>query len=80
MGGSVPEEKSSFKMLGIDISSKLDWSSHTISTAKTAFKKIGALICSMNFFLLTLYFYKCTIHGHTWNTVVMSRKVPIVAT
>ena len=49
MNGSVLEEKSSFKMLGLTFSSKLDWSSYIISIAKTASKKIGALICSMMF-------------------------------
>ena len=36
MDGSVLEEKSSFKMLGLSFSSKLDWSSYIISIAKTA--------------------------------------------
>ena len=49
MEGSVPEEKSSFKMLGLTFSSKLNWGSYIISFAKTAFKKIGALIHSMKF-------------------------------
>ena len=40
MDGSVLEEKSSFKMLGLTFSSKLDWGSHIISIAKTASKKI----------------------------------------
>ena len=44
MDGSVLEEKSSFKMLELTLFSKLDWGSYIISTAKTAFKKIGALI------------------------------------
>ena len=47
--GSVLEEKSSFKMLGLTFSSKLDWGSYIISIAKTASKKIGALIRSMKF-------------------------------
>ena len=50
MSGSVLEEKSSFKMLGLSFSSKLDWSSYVISIVKTGFKKIGALIRSMKFF------------------------------
>ena len=49
MDGSVLEEKSFFKMLGLTFSSKLDWGSYIISIAKTTFKKIGALICSMKF-------------------------------
>ena len=40
MGGSILEEKSSFKMLGLTFSSKLDWSSYIISIAKTTSKKI----------------------------------------
>ena len=46
---SIPEEKISFKMLGLTFSSKLDWGSYVISIAKTASKKIGALIHSMKF-------------------------------
>ena len=42
-------EKLSFKMLGLTFSSKLDWDSYIISIAKTASKKIGALIRSMKF-------------------------------
>ena len=49
MDGSLLEEKSSFKMLGLTFSSKLDWGSYIISIAKTASKKIGALIHSMKF-------------------------------
>ena len=47
MEGSVLEEKSSFKMLGLTFSSTLDWGSYIVSIAKTASKKIGALIRSM---------------------------------
>ena len=62
MDGSVLEEKSSFKMLGLTFSSKLDWGSYIISIAKTASKKIGALICSMKFLSpeVVLYLYKST--------------------
>ena len=49
MGGSILEEKSSFKMLALTSSSKLDWGSYIISIAKTAPKKVGALIRSMTF-------------------------------
>ena len=38
---SLLEEKSSFKMLELSFSSKLDWSSYIVSIAKTDFKKIG---------------------------------------
>ena len=74
MDGSVLEEKSSFKMLGLNFSSKLDWGSYIISIAKTAFKKIGALIRSMKFLSpeVALYLYKSTIRPwmeycrHVW--------------
>ena len=74
MDGSVLEEKSSFKMLGLTFSSKLDWGSYIISTAKTASKKIGAFIHSMKFFSpeVGLYLYKSTIpscmqyYCHVW--------------
>ena len=48
--GSILHEKSSFKILGLTLSSKLDWGSNIISVTKTASKKIGALIRSMKFF------------------------------
>ena len=50
-------------MLGLTCSSKLDWGSYIISIAKTASKKIGALIRSMKFLSpeVTLYLYKSTI-------------------
>ena len=64
MEGSFLEEKSSFKMLGLTFSSKLDWGSYIISIAKTASKKIGPLIRSMEFLSpeVALYLYKSTIH------------------
>ena len=81
MDGSVLEEKSSFKMLGLTFSSKLDWGSYIISIAKTASKKIGALIRSMAFLSpeVALFLYKSTI-AHVWNTVAMSGLVPLIAT
>ena len=74
MDGSVLEEKSSFKMLGLTFSSKLDWGSYIISIAKTASNKVGALIHSMKFLSpeVALYLYKSTIHPcmgyccHVW--------------
>ena len=49
-------------MLGLT-SSKLDWGSYIISIAKTASKKIGALIRSIEIFspVVALYLYKSTI-------------------
>ena len=63
MDGSALEEKSSFKMLGLSFSFKLDWGSCIISIAKTASKKIGAWIRSMKFLSpeVALYLYKFTI-------------------
>ena len=49
MDGSVLEEKTSFKMLGLTFSSKLDWGSYIVSVAKIASNRIGALIRSMMF-------------------------------
>ena len=74
MDGSILEEKSSFKMLGLTFSSKLDWGSYIISIAKSSSKKIGALICSMKFLSheVVLYLYKSTIRpcmeycSHVW--------------
>ena len=75
MGGSILEEKSSFKMLGLTFSSKLDWGSYIISIAKTASKKIEALIRFMKFLSpeVALYLYKSTIRPgieyccHVWD-------------
>ena len=74
MDGPVLEEKSSFKMLGLNFSSKLDWGSYIISIAKTVSKKIGALVRSMKFLSpeVALYLYKLTIqpcmeyYCHVW--------------
>ena len=74
MDGSVLEEKSSFKMLGLTFSSKLDWGSYIIFIAKTASKKIGASIRTMKFISpeVALYVYKPTIrpcmeyYCHVW--------------
>ena len=74
MDGSVLEEKASFKMLGLTLSSKLDRSSYIFSIAKTASKKIGALIRSTTFLSpeVVLYLYKSTIRPgmecccHVW--------------
>ena len=50
-------------MLWLNFSSKLDWGSCIISIAKTACKKIGALICSMKLPSpeVALFTYKSTI-------------------
>ena len=63
MGGSTLEEKLSHKMLRLTFSSKLGWGSYIISIAKTASKKIGALIRSVKFLSpeVALYLYKPTL-------------------
>ena len=59
MDVSVLEEKSSFTMLGFTFSSKLGGGSYIISIAKTAYKKIGALIRSMKFLSPEVVMYLC---------------------
>ena len=61
MDGFVFVEKSSFKMLGLSFSSKLDWGFYIISYI-TATRKIGDLIRSMKFLSpeVALYLNKCT--------------------
>ena len=70
VGGSV-EERSSFKILGLTFSSKLDWSSYIISIAS-----------SMNFFILLrlLCIFVNLPYGNVRNTVVMFGLVVLVAT
>ena len=64
MDECVLEEKSSFKMLELTFSFKLDWGSYIICIAKTASKKITYLIHSMKSLSpeVALYLYKST----TW--------------
>ena len=60
--GCVFEEKSSFKMLELTFSFKLDWGSYIISVAITVSKKIWVLITSMKFLSpeVALYLNKST--------------------
>ena len=46
MGVSILEEKSSFKMLGLTFSSKLDWGSYIISIAKIVYRIVGPSLAS----------------------------------
>ena len=72
--GSVLEEKSSYNMLGLTFSSKLDGGSYIFSIAKTASKKIGPLVRFMKFLSpeIAPYLYKsiiwpCMEHcSHIW--------------
>ena len=74
MDGPVLAKKSSFKMLGLIFSSKLDWGSCIISIAKAASRKIGAMIRSVKFLSpdVALYLYKSTVRPcmeyccHAW--------------
>ena len=80
MDGSAFEEKSSFKMLALTFSSKLDWGSYIISITKTASKEIGALIRSMKFFLLRLFCISINLpYSHAWNTFATSGLVLLFA-
>ena len=64
MDESVLEEKASFKMFGLNFSSKLDLGSYIISFARSASMKIGVLTFSMKFLSteVALYLYRSTIH------------------
>ena len=77
----VLEEKSSFRMLGLTFSSKLDWDSYIISITRTTSKRIGALIRSMKLFSPEV---ACTLinlpYAHVRNILVMSVLMPLVAT
>ena len=80
MDGFILEEKTSFKMLRLTFSSKLDWGSYIVSIAKTDSKKIGALILSMKFLSpeVALYLYKSTIRPcmeyccHVWAVLLVA--------
>ena len=61
MDGSILEEKSSFKMLRLTLSSKLDWGSYIIPIAKSGPKIIGALIRSMKFLSPEVALYQVSI-------------------
>ena len=57
MDGAILEEKSSFRILGLTFSTKLDWCSYIISIVITASKKIGALTRSMKFLFPGIVLY-----------------------
>ena len=79
MDWPVLEEKSSFKMLGLTFSSKLNWGSYITYCAKIASKKFGALIRSIEFLstkllCISIIYYAdvmgCCCHilaGAIWN-------------
>ena len=81
MDGYVLMEKSTIKMLELTFSFKLDWGSYIISTAKTASKKIGALVRSIKFLSPEVALISINLpYDHVWNAVVMSCLVVLVAT
>ena len=61
MDGSIHVERSSFKMLGLAFSSKLDW-----FIAKATSKEIGAMIHSMKYICVSINLP----YGRAWKTVV----------
>ena len=70
---SVLEIKISFKMLGLNFSSNLDWDWYITSIAETASENIGAFNCSVKFFPLRLLCISVNLpYGYAWNTVVLS--------
>ena len=80
IGGSVLEEKSSFKILGLIFSSRLNWGSYLISIAKVSPTKLEPWFVLWSFFLLRLLCMSINLpYSRVWNTVVMSELVLLVA-
>ena len=73
MDGSVLEKKSSFMVLGLTFSSELEWGSYISSVAKSASKKIGALLRSMKFLSPEVALYLCKIYHTTMYEIPLSR-------
>ena len=66
---------------GMTFFSKLDWGSYVISIAKTASKKIGALILSMKFLSSEVFFITIKLpYALVWNTDLISGLVTLGAT
>ena len=63
LAGSTLQQKSSFMIPELSFSLKVNLGSHIIKIARTASKKIGALICSMKFLSsdVALHLFKSTI-------------------
>ena len=80
MDGSVLEEKSSFKILGLTFSSKLG--ALTLSLLlKLAPRKLEPKFVLWSFFLLRLLCISINLpYTHIWNAVVTSGLVPLIAT
>ena len=89
LDGSVSEEKSSFKILGLSFSSKLDWDSYITLLLNLTPRKFGTLICFVKFPSpeITLDSYKSIIrlymeysYDFTRNTVFIFGLVLLSAT
>ena len=73
MYGSVIEDKSALRMLGLTLSFIFDWGSYIISIAKSTCKKIGPSIYLMKFLSPEVAYFSINLScSHAWNTVVMS--------
>ena len=71
--GLFLRKKNSFKMLGLNFSSNLDWGCYIISIAETVSENIEAFNFSVKFFLLRLLCISVNLpYGHAWNTFVLS--------
>ena len=72
-------------MVGLFLSSKLDWGSYIISTAPNWIQENWCLdsfyegFCSMKVSEVALYLHKSTLYGLAWNTVIMSGMVLLAA-
>ena len=79
MAGSVLEEKSSLKMLGLTFFYKLAWGSlHLL--LKLPPQELEPWFVQWSFFLLMLLCISINLpYAHAWNTVVTSGLVPLVA-
>ena len=80
MYGFALEKISSFKMLGLSLSPKLDCSPYNISITNTTSKKTVAFIRYMKFFHLRLHFICINLpYGFARNTVLISRLLLLAA-
>ena len=81
MDGRVLEEKSSFKMLELTFSIKLDWGSYIIYIDKVPPRKLEPWFVLWSFFLLRLLCISINLpYDHAWITVIMAGLVLLVAT
>ena len=72
----LKKEKSSVKMLGLTVSSKLDWGSYIISIAKIHSRKVKSSFILWRFFLWRSVNLP---YGLVWNNVFMSGLVLVAA-